>query len=115
MLASDQASLGIISQTVRAGFVSRKRLFARVTGGLHKDALAFALLPFDNRVFRDVGEEQVSLLPVPDRPLYPLMSVDQLLDIGACGDEFVEGRVEADDFGRGIRFGCGGIRSRFIV
>src|SRR4029450_9024858 len=64
MLASDQAALGIIGQTVRAGFASRERLFASVTGGLHKDALAFALLPFDDRVVRDVGEEQVSPLPV---------------------------------------------------
>src|SRR5688572_9231779 len=105
MLASDQAPLRIIGQTVRAGFAPGERLFARVTGGLHKDALAFALLPFDDRVVRDVGEEQIALLAVPDRPFDPLMPVDELLDLDVCGNEFVEGRVEADDFGRGTRFG----------
>jgi len=104
VFAGDQQAVVVEQQAVAAGFVAVSERAAEA-GRFHPGAPAGAFDELDDAVVGNVGEQDVAFVSTvvrnPDRALGPFETASDDFDLRILRDEFIEGRVEPDDFADG--------------
>src|SRR5215204_4967129 len=97
MVGHDEPALRVEGEPVGADLPAWRVGARRVARRAQEDEEPFALLPFVDRVLRDVAEQQVAAALLPHGPFGPVEPLRELLDLRVAGDERIERGIDSLD------------------